>query len=153
MLIAKSGRVKMGPGGDTTFDLLANGNLTITGALTENSDLYAKTGIAGLDAGAVLEAVVGLPIAEWSYSDDPGVRHVGPMAQDFYAAFGLGATETGIATLDTSGVALASIQALAAENQALAGQNQMLLLWVGLLTLAVVGLGVGFFRRSRLNRA
>ena len=38
------------------------------------------------------------------------------MAQDFYAAFGLGSSDTGISTMDTSGVALAAIQALSAEN-------------------------------------
>ena len=37
---------------------------------------------------------------------------MGPMAQDFYAAFGLGNGERHIASLDTGGVALAAIQGL-----------------------------------------
>ena len=71
----------------------------------------------------MLDGVRGLAITEWSYKDTPGVRHLGPTAQDFSVAFGLGATDTGIASLDGSGVALASIQALAAENDALRVQN------------------------------
>ena len=59
---------------------------------------------------------LGLEIAEWSYKDAPRERHIGPMAQDFHAAFKLGRKDTHIATLDSSGVALAGIQALVEEN-------------------------------------
>jgi hypothetical protein len=37
---------------------------------------------------------------------------MGPMAQDFYAAFGLGGSETTITTIDPDGVSLAAIQGL-----------------------------------------
>ena len=54
-----------------------------------------------------------LPITQWSYKTEPGVRHVGPMAQDFHAAFGLNGTDDKhIATVDEGGVALAAIQGL-----------------------------------------
>ena len=53
-------------------------------------------------------------------------RHIGPMAQDFYAAFGLGQGETTIATVDADGVALAAIQALAKENEELKLENREL---------------------------
>ena len=39
-----------------------------------------------------------------------GIRHIGPMAQDFHAVFGVGADEKAIATLDESGVVLAAIR-------------------------------------------
>ncbi len=39
------------------------------------------------------------------------MRHLGPTAEDFYAAFGLG-SDAGIGTVDADGVALATIQAL-----------------------------------------
>jgi len=52
---------------------------------------------------------------------------MGPMAQDFHAAFGLGRDNKHIATLDTSGVALAGIQALAEDNAAIRSQNEALL--------------------------
>jgi hypothetical protein len=40
------------------------------------------------------------------------MKHIGPMAQDFYGAFGLGDDEKYISTLDADGVALAGVQAL-----------------------------------------
>jgi hypothetical protein len=91
--------------------LFKNGNLTITGALTQGSDRNRKTDIVSIDAAAVLDKVAALPLATWRYKDDT-VTHLGPMAQDFYAAFHLGADETGIASVDADGVALAAIQAL-----------------------------------------
>jgi trimeric autotransporter adhesin len=39
-------------------------------------------------------------------------QHVGPMAQDFHAAFGVGPDDKHIATVDADGVALAAIQGL-----------------------------------------
>jgi hypothetical protein len=57
--------------------------------------------------------VAALPITQWRFkTEESDVKHVGPMAQDFHAAFGLGAQETAIATVDADGVALAAIQAL-----------------------------------------
>jgi hypothetical protein len=61
----------------------------------------------------VLERLSELPISLWSYGfDHRSVRHLGPMAQDFAAAFGLGATDRRISSVDANGVALAAIQAL-----------------------------------------
>ena len=48
------------------------------------------------------------------------------MAQDFYASFGLGRDDKGISTLDTSGIALAGIQALVDENRALQARIEQL---------------------------
>ena len=45
-------------------------------------------------------------------SQDASIRHIGPMAQDFYAAFGVGRDEGFISTIDRDGVALAAIQGL-----------------------------------------
>ena len=67
---------------------------------------------------AILERVAALPIHEWRFKTEAeGVKHVGPMAQDFRAAFGLGAHETAIATVDADGVALAAIQGLSQKLQ------------------------------------
>ena len=88
------------------------GNLTIGGTLTQGSDVNSKTDIAALDNQQILDKVAALPVSSWSYKAQPGVKHVGPMAQDFYAAFGLGHTDKGISTIDTSGIALAAIKAL-----------------------------------------
>ena len=62
---------------------------------------------------AVLELVVEIPVSTWNYKEQSdSIRHMGPMAQDFYAAFGLGLGETTIDTIDPDGVALAAIQGL-----------------------------------------
>ncbi len=76
-----------------------------------------------VDDAAVLRKVAALPVSEWSYTSERGVRHVGPMAQDFYAAFGVGEDDRHITSIDEDGVALAAIKALHAENQALRDDN------------------------------
>ena len=60
----------------------------------------------------ILARVDTLPISEWSYTTERGVRHVGPMAQDFYAAFNVGEDNRHITSIDEDGVALAAIKAL-----------------------------------------
>lgn len=76
-------------------------------------DRNAKTNCAPVDARTVLDKVVALPIATWNYkTQDPAIRHLGPMAQDFHAAFGVGDSDKTITTVDADGVALAAIQGL-----------------------------------------
>jgi hypothetical protein len=54
-----------------------------------------------------------LPVATWRYRWEPaGVRHLGPMAQDWHAAFGLGKGNTTIPMVDAHGVLVVAIQAL-----------------------------------------
>ena len=77
------------------------------------SDRNLKTDFEPVDTRAVLERVAALPMESWRYtSQDATVRHIGPMAQDFHAAFGLGEDELGINSIDADGVALAAIQGL-----------------------------------------
>ena len=79
---------------------------------TPTSDRNAKQDFTPVNPREVLEKVVALPITEWTYKNIAGARHMGPVAQDFRAAFGLGSDDKGISTVDADGVALASIQAL-----------------------------------------
>jgi hypothetical protein len=75
----------------------------------------------------ILNKVAALPIKRWSYkSQDPSFEHIGPMAQDFYAAFGLGENNKTISTIDPSGVALAAIQQLNRRNDELKKENKEL---------------------------
>ncbi|MCB1675626.1 MAG: tail fiber domain-containing protein [Halioglobus sp.] len=98
------------------FRLSQNGNLSITGSLSQGSSREIKRDIVPIDGRDVLARVLELPIQSWSYvTDADGVRHLGPMAEDFHALFSLGDGNTTIASLDTSGVALAAIQGLDAE--------------------------------------
>ncbi|APX14304.1 hypothetical protein BWR18_20885 (plasmid) [Tateyamaria omphalii] len=103
------------------MELSNTGDLEIKGALTQSSDRNAKTDIVPVDADDILAKVRALPVSAWTYKHDAedGVRHIGPMAQDFYAAFGTGRDETGISSLDGTGVALAAIQALSEQNAVL----------------------------------
>ena len=91
------------------------------GSWTSISDRNVKDNVAPVAPETVLDKVAALPISTWNYeSQDPFVRHMGPMAQDMFAAFGLGEGDTGIDTIDADGVALAAIQGL---NQRLASQK------------------------------
>jgi hypothetical protein len=90
------------------------------------SDRSMKTDVVTLDDNSVLAKVAALPVSEWSYLSEHGVRHVGPMAQDFYAAFHVGADDRHITSIDEDGVALAAIKALHAENRNLQAQNRSL---------------------------
>ncbi|MEU6472380.1 tail fiber domain-containing protein [Streptomyces massasporeus] len=64
------------------------------------------------DGYAVLRAVAQLPVSTWSYRGEEDVRHLGPMAQDWYAAFGLGADDKTIHPIDVNGVSVVAVQAL-----------------------------------------
>ena len=92
------------------------------GSWTSISDRNAKENFESVDAGAMLEKVAALPLSTWNYKGQTNVvRHIGPMAQDFKAAFSVGESDTGITTVDADGVALAAIQGL---NQKLEEQLQ-----------------------------
>ena len=93
--------------------LTTSGNLTIQGSLTESSDASLKENFSLVNARELLNTLVDLPITSWNFTfDGPELRHLGPVAQDFYQAFGLGVDDKHIAPLDTNGVALAAIQGL-----------------------------------------
>lgn len=98
--------------------------LSSGGTWTNASSRALKTGFAAIDPGAVLDRVLELPVLRWRYTGSPAEgEHLGPIAEDFRAAFGLGADGRSISTVDASGVALAAIQGLnarlEAENEAL----------------------------------
>lgn len=77
------------------------------------SDHNAKANIANVDNRDILARLATIPIQTWNYkTQDATVRHIGPMAQDFYAAFNVGADDKHINPVDSEGVALAAIQGL-----------------------------------------
>jgi hypothetical protein len=84
------------------------------------SDVNRKHAFASLDGESVLDELSRMPVMSWSYkSQDAAIRHVGPTAQDFHAAFGLGEDPLRIGTLDADGIALAGVKALEARTRAL----------------------------------
>ncbi|HEX9751013.1 MAG TPA: tail fiber domain-containing protein [candidate division Zixibacteria bacterium] len=93
------------------------------GSWSSLSDRNLKADIESVDVASILEKVAAMPMSTWRYiSQDAEIRHIGPMAQDFYAAFEVGEDDRHITSVDADGVALASIQALYALNQELRRQ-------------------------------
>jgi hypothetical protein len=93
--------------------LTVNGNILASGTITGSSDRNVKEHFSPVSARDVLEKVSALPISEWNYkADNETLRHIGPMAQDFYAAFNVGMDDKHISMVDADGVALAAIQGL-----------------------------------------
>ena len=105
------------------FKLDESGNLTLAGSCSCSSDINRKEKFTSVNTKEILEKISVLPILEWQFIGE-NTRHLGPMAQDFYTAFSLGADETTIGTIDANGIALAAIQALKAENDALKQENK-----------------------------
>ncbi len=78
------------------------------------SDRNAKKNFKPLDTVAVLNKLAAIPITHWNYKweDETNTPHIGPMAQDFKAAFYPGRDDKSITTLEFDGVELAAIQGL-----------------------------------------
>jgi hypothetical protein len=78
------------------------------------SDRDAKKNAQPVDAKEVLAKLAAVPVQRWNYhwEDDEATPHLGPMAQDFKAAFFPGRDDKTISTLEFDGVALAAIQGL-----------------------------------------
>ena len=112
MLIDTSGNVGIGNTAPSQ-KLTVNGNILASGTVNGGSDRNVKEHFSSVSARDVLEKVSALPITEWNYkAENETLRHIGPMAQDFYAAFNVGMDDKHISMVDADGVALAAIQGL-----------------------------------------
>jgi len=135
LAVRATGGVRLVTAIDTAGEPLAGVLLPAgSGAWATLSDREAKADFALVDSQQILSRLAALPIQTWRYKAQPGqTRHLGPAAQDFYAAFGVGEGDRTISTVDADGVALASIQALYgkllekdAEISAVKAENQAL---------------------------
>jgi hypothetical protein len=98
--------------GTTTGVQLAAGG----GSWSSLSDKNRKENFQKVDTKKILDKVSQLEVSEWNYKSQASkIRHMGPMAQDFYRLFGLGESDTTITQIDPDGVMLAAIQELAKE--------------------------------------
>jgi len=116
------------PGGYRFFSNLAmTSGVTLNaggGAWSTVSDRNTKQSFRDIDGEAVLSRIRAMSIPEWSYiAQGDSIRHVGPMAQDFFAAFGLGGDSLSITTSDISGINLLAIQSLLRRADALRVEN------------------------------
>jgi hypothetical protein len=91
-------------------------------------DRTRKENFPALDPDDVLARIRALPVTTWQYRDeaDSTVRHIGPTAQDWHAAFGLSQDATTINMSDLDGVNLAAIQALDRADTAQDGEIRTL---------------------------
>ncbi|MCW8101655.1 tail fiber domain-containing protein [Streptomyces tauricus] len=64
------------------------------------------------DGFTILRAVASMPVSTWSYLGEEDVQHLGPMAQDWHAALGLGPDNRSIHLVDVNGVSVVAVQAL-----------------------------------------
>ena len=105
-------------GGNQIVGTLPVGDCSIVpeGFCAGFSDRHIKENFSSVDEQEILKKVASLPIEMWNYSDrERGVRHIGPMAQDFMASFNVGDSDRHINMVDANGVNLAAIKALNAR--------------------------------------
>jgi len=87
------------------------------------SDRNRKENFLAMEGEELLARLRHVPVTSWNYrTQDASIRHMGPMAQDFRAAFGLGESELMINSVDIDGVNLAGVQAVAARTEVLKQQ-------------------------------
>ena len=102
---------------------VSSSGVCVNGTVSNCSDRNVKQDFEPIEPSNILKAVLSLPLSEWSYKIDPGIRHIGPMAQDFYSTFKIGPDDTHITPMDEGGLAFAAIQGLnvrmESENAAL----------------------------------
>jgi trimeric autotransporter adhesin len=112
-----SGYVGIGVSEPTHLLQMSDGAYESGGVWTNASDRNLKEGFAPVDGASLLANLDAIPMQTWKYKTDrPSIRHLGPMAQDFRAAFGLGEDDKHISTIDEGGVALAAVQELYREG-------------------------------------
>lgn len=105
-----------GAGLQDRFVVDSNGNVTARGTISQLSSRATKENFEPLSGPLLLAKLETLPVPAWSYRDaEAGERHIGPMAEDFHAAFGVGADPRFLSPGDVAGVALASVKALQDE--------------------------------------
>lgn len=94
---------------------------SLIGAFASGSKF--KEGARQVDGEQVLAAVNQMPVYKWRYKGGEG-EHVGPMAEDFNAALGVGdAPDDMIQGVDANGALMAAIQALTRRLDALEGRG------------------------------
>ena len=71
-----------------------------------------------MDPQRVLAMLSTVPIRTWVFKRDPAVRHIGPVSEEFHAAFDLAGHDVRhLSVTDVNGVTLAALQGLANRSQ------------------------------------
>lgn len=89
------------------------------GAWSSISDRNRKENFEVLDGEEVLRRLRDVEVSSWNYlTQESTIRHAGPMAQDFHAAFGLGESDLLINSIDIDGVNMAAVKGLDTRTRA-----------------------------------
>lgn len=89
------------------------------GSWSSISDRNRKENFLALEGESVLTRLRSVPVTTWNYrTQDRSIRHIGPTAQDLYAAFGVGESNLLINTVDIDGINLAAAKELDARTAA-----------------------------------
>jgi trimeric autotransporter adhesin len=104
-------RFRTNLGGTTGCNLPAG-----SGVFNCTSSRYTKENFTA--ASGVLASLRKIPVTTWNYiSEGKNVRHLGPMAEDFYNEFRLGTGNTSIGVQDLAGVSIAAVKELDEQLQ------------------------------------
>lgn len=111
-----------GAGGNVGCDLTA-----AVPSWTCASSRDVKTGFREIDEDEVLTRLAEMPVSTWTFSADrQKTQHMGPTAEDFFEAYGLGGSNKSVALQDLSGVALAATKALERRTRELDARTREL---------------------------
>jgi len=123
LAITNTGKVGIGTATPNhPIDTATGAHLTSGGTWTNSSSRTLKENFTALDPFEVLDKIDSLTIEQWNYkSEDASITHIGPVAEEFHAAFNTGGIEGDktISTIDPAGVALLGIQGLSAKLKSL----------------------------------
>lgn len=98
-----------------------------SGVFSCSSSRALKNNFGNVDGEDVLGRIRSVPVSTWSYlSEGTQVRHIGPFAEDFHAAFGVGTDDRSIGLLDIDGVNFAGVRALEQRTTDQAAQIRLL---------------------------
>ncbi|MFC1476025.1 tail fiber domain-containing protein [Candidatus Zixiibacteriota bacterium] len=118
--------------GSNTFNVRAHGGIYFYTSCNQSTGVYIDAGgnswnsisdratkenFTPIDGQTILDKLAAMPINEYNIkAQDPSIRHIGPVAQDFFAAFGCGESDRAINMEDADGIALVAIQGLYQQN-------------------------------------
>jgi hypothetical protein len=106
-------RFRTNLGGTTGCNLPAG-----SGVFNCTSSRYTKENFLNVKGTDILSKLRQIPVTSWNYIDEgTKVRHIGPMAEDFFAQFGLGTGNTSIGVQDLAGVSIAAVKELDQQLQ------------------------------------
>jgi hypothetical protein len=89
-----------------------------SGVFNCTSSRFTKENFFDVKGSDILSKLRAVPVTSWNYIDEgKTVRHIGPMAEDFFAQFGLGTGNTSIGVQDLAGVSIAAVKELDTQLQ------------------------------------